>query len=137
MGNNEEDTNQNTGTIFFLILFSLFVLAFSSKSERQISASSGYSLQDELAFGNISIHSDAIVFNAVSLPDLDKSCIFAMHNKSLNPFSLQYKISSFNQRTTQNFINIQKTRLVIEPLFLWRLYCPFSLSEKEDVPVLS
>ena len=137
MGNYNEDTNQNTGTIFFIILFSLFVLISSSKSESQTSASSGYSLQNELAFGNISIHSDATVFNALSLPDLYKSCVFALHNTSLNLVSLQYKISYYNQRTTQNFINIQKTRLVIKPLFLWRLYYPFSLSEKEDLPVLS
>jgi hypothetical protein len=137
MGNYKEDTNQNTGTIFFIILFSVFVLIFSSKSESQTSASSRYSLQNELAFGNISIHSDATVFNAVSLPDLYKSYVFAMHNTSLNLFSLQNKISNYNHRTTQNFINIQKTRLEIEPLFLWRLYCPFSLSEKEDLPVLS
>ena len=137
MGNYKEDTNQNPGTIFFLILFSLFVLIFSSKSESQTSTSSEYSLQNELAFGNISIHSDATVFNAVCLPDLYKSYVFDLHNTSLNPFSLQYKISNYNHRTTQNFINIQKTRLVIEPLFLWRLYYPFSLSEKEDLPVLS
>lgn len=137
MGNFKEDINQNSGSTIIIILFSLFVLILSSKSDSQTSASSGYSLHYEPAFGNISIHSDANVFTAVSLPDLYKSCIFAVHNTSLNPFSLQYKISSFNQRTTQNFINIQKTRLVIEPLFLWRLYFPFSLSEKEDLPVLS
>jgi hypothetical protein len=137
MGNYKEDTNQNTGTIFFLILFSLFVLAFSSKSESQTSASSGYSLQNELTVGNISNHSDAIVFNAFSLPDLYKSYVFDLPNTRLNPFSFQYKISNYNHRTTQNFINIQQTRLVIEPLFLWRLYCPFSLGEKEDLPVLS
>jgi hypothetical protein len=137
MGNYKEDTNQNTGTIFFIILFSLFVLISSSKSESQTSASSGYSLQNELAFGNILIHSDAIVFTDVGLPDLYKSYVFDLHNASLNLFSLQYKISNYNDRTTQNFINIQKTRLVIEPYFLWRLYYPFPLSEKEDLPVLS
>jgi len=137
MGNYKEDTNQNFGTIFFIILFSLFALIFSSKSESQTSASSGYSFQNELVFGNNPIHFDATVFNAVSLPDLYKNCVFALHNTSLNLFSLQYKISSYNHRTTQNFINIQKTRLVIEPLLLWRLYYPLSLSGKEDLPVLS
>ena len=137
MGNYKEDTNQNTGTIFFIILFSIFVLIFSSKSESQTSSSSGYSLQNELAFGNISIHSDAIVFNTVRLPDLYKSHVFDLHNLSLNLFSLHYKISNYNQRTTQNLINVQKTRLVIKPLFLWRLFNPFSLSEKDDLPVLS
>jgi hypothetical protein len=137
MGNYKDDTNQNSGSTLLIILFSLFVLILSSKSESQTSALSGYSLHNELAFGNISIHSDAIVFNDVSLPDLYKSNVFDLHNTSLNAFSLQYRISNFNHRTTQNFIDIQKARLVIEPLFLWRLYCPFSLSEKDDMPVLS
>jgi hypothetical protein len=137
MGNYKEDTNQNAGNIFFIILFSFFLLIFSGKSESQTSSSSGYPLQNELAFGNISIHSDAIVFNTVSLPDLYKSHVFDLHNISLNLISLQYKIFNYNQRTTQNFINNQKTRLVIKPLFLWRLYNPFSLNEKDDLPVLS
>lgn len=137
MGNYIEDTNQNSGTIFFIILFSLFVLISSGKSESQTSASSGYSLQNELAFGNISIHSDAAMFNAVSLPDLYKNCVFALHNTSFNLFSLQNKISNYNHRITQNFIEIQKTRLIVEPLFLWRLYYPLSLNGKEDLPAIS
>lgn len=137
MGNFKEDTNQNTGTIFFIILFTLFVVIFSDKSESQTSASSGYSLQYELAFGNISIHPDIVVFNAVSLPDLYKSYVFDLHNTSPNQFSLQNKISNYNHRTTLIFINIQKTSLVIKPLFLRRLYYPLTLSEKEDLPVLS
>jgi hypothetical protein len=123
MGNYKEDTNQNSGTIFFIIIFSLFVLIFSGNPESQTSASSRYSLQNELALGNISIHLDAIVFNAVNLSSLYKN--------------REYKIYNYDQRTTQNFINIQKTRLVIEPLFLWRLCYPLTLGGKEDLPALS
>jgi len=137
MGNYKEDTNQNTGTIFFIILFSLFVLISSSKSESQTSASSGYSLQNELAFGNISIHSDAAVFNAVSLPELYKNCVSYLYNTSFNLFSLQNKISNYNHRITQNFIDIQKTSLIVKPLFIWRLYYPLSLNGKEDLPAIS
>lgn len=137
MRNCKEDTNKNTGTIFFIILFTLFVVIFSGKSESQTSASSEYSLQYELAFGNISIHSDAVVLNAVSLTDLYKSQVFDLHNNGLNLVSLQYKKSNYDQRTTQNLISSQKTRLAIKPLFLWRLYNPFSVNEKEDLPVLS
>jgi len=137
MGNYKEDSNQNSGTIFFIILFSLFVLIFSSKSESQTSASSRYSLQNELALGNISIHFDATVFNAVNLSNLYKNSVYILHNTSLDLFSLKYKISNYNQRTTQNFINIQKTRLVIKPLFLWRLCYPLASGGKEDLPALS
>lgn len=136
MGNYKEDTDRNFETILFIILFSLFALIFTGKSESQTSAS-GYSLQNEVAVENTSLHFDATLFNAVRLPDLYKNCVSALHNTSLNLFSLQYKISGYDHRTTQDFINIQKTRLVIEPLFLWRLYYPLSLSTKEDLPVLS
>ncbi len=136
MGNYKEDTNRDFGTISFIILFSLFALTFSGKSESQTPAS-GYSLNNELAYGSISVHFDATVFNAVSLPGLYKNCVSDLHNTSLNLFSLQNKISGYNHRTNQNFINIQKTRLVIEPLFLRRLFYPLSSSAKEDLPVLS
>jgi hypothetical protein len=137
MVNNIEDTNHYSGTLIFVILFSFFALIFSGKSESQTSASSRYSLQNEPVFGNMSIHSDATLLTAVNLPDLYKNCLNNQQNTSLNLFSLQCKIFNYNQRTTQNFINIQKTRLIIEPLVLWRLYIPFPLSEKEDLPVLS
>lgn len=137
MENHEEDINQNSGTIFFIIIFLLFALTFSGNSESQASSSSGYYLQNELALVNISSHFDATLFNAVSLPDLYKNCVHALHNTSFNLLSLQYKISNYDHRTTQNFIDIQKTRLTIKPLFLWRLFYLLPLSEKEDLPVLS
>ncbi len=137
MGNYKEDTNQNFGTIFFIIVFFLFAITFSGKSESQASSSSVSYLQNELAFENISIHLDATLFNAVSLPDLYKNCIQDLNNTNFNLFSIQYIISNYNNRITQNFIDIQKTRLTIKPLFLWRLFYLLPLSEKEDLPVLS
>jgi hypothetical protein len=137
MGNIEEDTSQNSGTIIFLIIFLLFALTFSGKSDSQVSSSSRSYLQNELALDNILIHFDATVLNTVNLPDFYKNCIHTLHNTSFNLFSLQYKISNYNNRTTQNFIDIQKTRLTIKPFFLWRVSYPLPLSEKEDLPVLS
>jgi len=137
MGNYKEDTSQHFGTIFFIILFSLFILIFIGKSESHNSASSGSLFQAELVLGNIPAGPDAIVFNAVNIPNLYKECLNALHNTSLNLFSLQYKISSYNHSTDQHFINMQKTRLVIEPLFLWRLYHPVSPGKNDDLPVLS
>ena len=137
MGNYREDINHNFGTLFLLILFSLFILIFIGKSETHNSASSGSLFQAELVLGNIPAGPDATVFNAVNIPDLYKNCVVALHNTSLNLFSLQYKISSYNHSTDQHFINMQKTRLVIEPLFLWRLYHPVSPGKNDDLPVLS
>ena len=137
MENYDEDTNQNFGTIIFIIIFLLFSLTFSGKSGSQASSSSVSYFQNELAFENISTHFNATLYNAVNLPDLYKNCIQALHDTSFNLFSIQYIISNYNNRITQNFIDFQKTRLTIKPLFLWRLYSPLPLSEKEDLPVLS
>lgn len=137
MGNYEEHTNQNFGSTVFITLFSLFALILFSKSVDQTSSLSRYSLQDEHAFGNISINYDATVFKAVSIPVLYKNWLFAPHNTSLNLFSLQHNITNYNHRTDQNFINIRKTRLLIEPLTLWRIYYLLPLSGKVDLPVLS
>lgn len=134
MGNFKEDSGRNFKTIFFVILFSFFALCFSDRSESR--ASSGYPSRNEQAFGNAFIHADADVFNVIHLPGLYKNYMSSLHNTSLNLFSLQYKIAGFDQKMTQNFIRIQKTRLIIEPLFLWRLFHTLSLSGKEDLPAL-
>lgn len=137
MENYKEETVQNFGTIFFIILFSLFVLVSSGNAGSRAPSSIKYHLQYELVYGDISIHRNAILFNAARLPDLYKNCTLTLCNTCLNLVSLQYKISSYNHLTAQNFINIQKTRLIIKPLFLWRLYHPLSLSRNADLPVLS
>ena len=137
MENYKDDNSQDIGTFFFLILFFVFVLASSGNPESNTSPSAKYPLQNELVSGDISTHNDAAILNPVNLPNIQKHCECALHNTSLNLFSLQLKRSNYNNRTTQIFINGQKARLVIEPLFLWRLYRPISLSEKEDLPVLS
>jgi len=137
MENHEEDINQNFGTIFFIIIFLLFALTFSGNSERQASSSSGSYLQNELALVNISSHFDATLYNSARLPDLYKNCMHALHNTSFNLFSIQYIISNYDYRTTLNFNDIQKKRLTIKPLFLWRLSYLLPSGEKEDLPVLS
>jgi|APIni6443716594_1056825.scaffolds.fasta_scaffold598864_1 hypothetical protein len=131
------DTNQNIGTVFFIILFLLFILAFSGNSEYHVSSSSGYHLHDELVSENFSIHTDATVFNAVIIPDLYKACLLTLRNTVPELNSSQYIITCFNQRTTQDFIAIQKTMLEIKPLLLRRLNYPHYLCEKEVLPVLS
>ncbi len=134
MGDYKEDTDRNFETTLFIILFSLFAIIISGQSETQTSASRSF-LQNEPAYANYSTHFEATVFNAVSLPDLYKNFTSPLHNSSLNLFSLQNKISGYNQRITQNLINIRKTSLVIEPLFLWRLFYPPSFNDKEVLPV--
>ncbi len=137
MEDSKEDTGQNFKTLFFLILFSLFVFASSGNQESHSSSSARFPSQNEIVFGDISSHRNAIIFYSVSLPNLQKYCECALHNTSLNPFSIQNKISDYNRRITQNFILIQKTRLSIEPVLPWRLYYHLPSNEDDDLPVLS
>jgi hypothetical protein len=137
MGNYKEDINQGFGTIFFIIIFSLFALSFSGNSESRTSSLPNYSLQYELAMGNIPVHFNATIVSPVNLPDLYKNLMNTTHNINLNTFSLEHKISGFNSKTDQDFISIQKIRLSIEPLFPWGIYYLFPAGETEDLPVLS
>jgi hypothetical protein len=137
MGNYKEDKNQNFRTIFFLILFSLFILAFSFNQGTHYSISIRYSAHYELEFGNISSHHNAIICNAFRLPDFQKYCDSTPLNTSLNPFSIQNIILQYNRRIAQNFIQIQKTRLSIKPIFTSRLFFHLPSNNDDDLPVLS
>ena len=137
MENSKEDTGQNIETLFFLILFSLFVFASSGNQGSHSSSSARFPSQPELVFGDISIHRNAIIFYSVSLPDLQKYYEGALYNTGINPFSIQNKVSDYNRRITQNLILILKRRLSIEPVLSWRLYYHLPSNEDDDLPVLS
>ncbi len=137
MENYKEDINQDIGAIIFVILFSLLVLIFSGKSGQQASHSSNYYLQNEMAFGNIPFHCNATLVNLVTLPDPCKIQVCVSDNTGLNLFSLDYIVSSYNRSTDQELIDIQKARLQIEPLLLWRVYYLLPLSGKADPAFLS
>jgi hypothetical protein len=130
-----EDTDRNFRTIFFIAIFSLFVLVFLNNQEYH-SSSTRYTAQTEFVFGNNSIHHNTIITNGVWLPDIQIFSECAFNKTNLNPFSIPYKISEHNRRIAQNFIQIEKTRLTIEPLLLWRLHFNPSFNDKEDLPVL-
>jgi len=133
----KEDTGQNFQTLFFLILFSLFVFVSSGNQGSHNSASSKYPSQNELISGDILSHRNAIISCSVSLPNLQKYYEGALYNPGINPFSIQNKVSDYNRRITQNLILILKRRLSIEPVLSWKLYYHLPLYEDDDLPVLS
>jgi hypothetical protein len=137
MREHSEDTDQNFRAIFFIAIFSLFVLVFSNNQGNHSTNFRRYTPLTEVEVGNFSGNHNAIICDIVRLPDLQKHFACAPTKANFNPFSIQYNISGHNHRIAQNFIQIQKTRLTIEPLLLWRLRLYPSLSEKEDLPVLS
>lgn len=137
MSNFKEDTGYQLRTIFLLIIFSLFVLVSSNSHGNHYSSFTKNAAQTALVFGDISCYHKTILSNAVKLPDLQKSYEWALNETNLNPVSIQYIISYYNQRIAQNLIQIQKTRHTIEPLLLWRLHNTLSVSDTGNLPVLS
>ncbi len=137
MSNFKEDTDHNSGTTFFFILFSLFLFVSLNNHGNLYSSSSKYATQTKLVSGDISSHYETIIFNTVRLPDIQKDYECALDKTGLIPFSIQYIISDYNRRIAQNLTQIQKTRLTIEPLLLWRLHNILSVSDPGDLPVLS
>ena len=137
MRNNKEDTNQNMGTILFIILFSLFVVASSNNPASHTSSSAKYPLHYDEIFGDLSSHSNAILNNSVKLPDLQEYCEYALHNTSLNPFSIQNKISDYNRRIAQSFILIKETSLSTGPVPPLKLYYHLPSNKDDNLPGLS
>jgi hypothetical protein len=137
MGDYKEDTNQDSGTIFFIILFSIFVLASSGSTGSHSSSSVRYYPQEELLSGNISSHFNATINRVVCLPVVQKYCECTHHNSNLNLFSIPDKISEYNRRTAQNFILVQKVKLSIEPVLPLWLYLHHPSNKDDDLPVLS
>lgn len=137
MGNYKEDTNQNIGTILFIILFSLFVIASSNNPASQTLSSASYPLHYDEVFGDLSSHSNAILYKSVKLPDLQEYCECVLHNTSLNPFSIQNKISDYNRRIAQSLILIKETRLSIGPVPHLKLYYHLPSNKDDNLHGLS
>ena len=137
MSSFKEDTDHNLRSTIFLILFSLIVFVSANNRGNHYSSFTKNTTQTALVFGDISSHHNTILCNADKLPDLQKYYEWALIKTSLHPFSIQYIISDYNHRIAQNLIQIQKTRLTIEPLLLWRLHNSLSVGDTSDLPVLS
>jgi hypothetical protein len=137
MSNFKEDTDNNLRTTIFLILFSLIVFVSANNRGNYYSSVTENTTQTAFVFGYISSHHNNILCNTDKLPDLQKHYVWAINKTSLHPFSIHYIISDYNHRIAQNLIQIQNSRLTIEPLLLWRLYDTLSASATGDLPVLS
>jgi hypothetical protein len=137
MGKYKEDTNQNVGTVFFIILFALFVSGTANISEKHNSFSRQFPAPDEQVFGENSNHSSAVIFKAFQIPDLQIFCSSDLHIAGLNSFSVQNRISDYNRRSSQNLIMIQKKRFSTGPDLQWRLPRYIPTNEDDPLPVLS
>jgi len=112
MLNQNEDTTNYFGTLFFVVLIFIVFASFSNKSAEPISLSSQYQPKSELSL-NIT---KAVVADAIQLPSVQKSCLPLLHNFNINLFSETRKILADNNKITQSFIVLKETELLIKPL---------------------
>jgi hypothetical protein len=137
MGNHNENTDQNVRTVFFFILFSLFVLSSSDIQGIHYSYLPKHSEQTELVFGGISSHHSEIILNTEWFSDPHKYYELVPLYKGFIPLSIPYKILDYNQKIAQNLIAIQKARLSRGPLLALKFYFKLCSNKDDDLPVLS
>jgi len=137
MGNSREDTDQNIRTFLFLILCSIFALIYLNNQGNHYPTSTKFTTLNEEVSVGISNQHNPIICTSFSLPGLQNFYVCTLLNSCINLSSFQGMTSCYNNRIAQNFISIHRTRLKIKPLLLRKLHYTLSLSEPEDLPVLS
>ena len=128
----KEDMPNYLGTILFIVLFFLFVSAFSNKSVNQTSGACRYELQSEFHANS----AKAIVADAIQLPSVQKICLSLLCSANFDLFSEIHK-TAYTNKITQRFILLQQTRLLIKPLLLFRFCFCIIPPDTEELPVLS
>ena len=137
MKNEGGDSKNNFGAVVFVILISLFAFTFDGKSDNNASDPAHYSLQPDLSIAYYSSHSDAVISDTPHLSSIVTDCGYSLNCPNLNSFNLNYKILDYNRKIAQNIFLAQKTRLLIQPPFVWKYSFHLAQGENEDLPVLS
>lgn len=125
-----EDRNDYFGSAIFIVLFFLFVCAFSKKSDKPIGRAFQYELASEL-------HSNITALNDVQQVFCQQSLIPIIDKTNFNLFNEDLKIITDNRLINQRIIFLQKTELLIKPIALHRFYYQYQYLDTEDLPILS
>lgn len=131
----KENMNHNFETIILVVVVFFFSVAFSDKP-----ADKGlYPIPDSLEYAlNTELHSykdTAVPAEAVQLPSLLKSCII-LYNTKFICTDERIKILTDNQKVARNIASLQKSRLAITPVPIFRYFFHCVPSGTEDLPVL-
>jgi hypothetical protein len=132
----EKEIN-NSWVLLFAILFFLFIIVFSDGSGNSNTRMINHLFQSEQYLRNPSGHINATLSVPVSLPEIYKNNTFSIVIPGLNLFSFHFNVAVYDNSSNQQYINLQKTRLVTDPLLLRRIIHSPPFSEKDDLPVLS
>jgi hypothetical protein len=137
MINQREDTNNYPGTVLLTVLFLLFIIVLSHKSDNQTSNSlqgpSNYESESACNSNNLK----AVPVSAIQLPSLEKSCLYRLCNTYFSIFNAHHRILEDNREIARDFIIHQKIRLSIKPKPPYRFYSRKISADTEDLPVLS
>jgi hypothetical protein len=131
----EKEIN-NSRVLLFAILFFLFII-FSDGSGNRDTRLINHLFQTEQYLINHSDHINATLSVPVSLPAIYKNDAVSIVKQGLNSFSFLSRLAVYDNSANQQYINLQKTRLVTDPLLLRRIIHSLPFSEKDDLPVIS
>jgi hypothetical protein len=137
MNHSLEDRERSIRALIPMVLFLLLLLVSSDNPGKIHSSLSKYHGTSELAAFDITGSLRPGLCNIDRLPDLQKHYEWALNNIDHNQFSLRNIISDFDHKTAQHLSHINKTRLSVKPLLLWRLNRFFTADDTGDLPVLS
>jgi hypothetical protein len=133
MKDQREEIANNSGIIWFIVLFFLLIFPVSQKPNNQSFDAS----QSNVNFEIFLVSANAVIADAFQLITFQSSCLNIIHNATLNLFNKTYKIFADNRKIDQQIILLQKTELKIKPIFPFRICFHLVPTDKEELPILS
>lgn len=133
MKDQREDTANNSGIIWFIVLFFLLIYPVSQKPNNQTFDVSQSRVKSEIC----SITANAVIGDAFQLTTLQSACLNILHNATLNLYNKSFKLLADNREIDQQFIFLQKTELKIKPISFFRICFHLIPNDQEELPILS
>ncbi len=129
----KEDRANYLGRAVLLVLFFLFISAFSGKPVNKTKPTVPYESLSDLHSGPVK----GIIAAAVQLPAFQKNRVSSHDKLSFHLFSKIFKISSDNRKIAQQFIFLQQAEILIQPISYCRFYYHFFSADSDELPILS
>jgi hypothetical protein len=120
------------GKIMFVILFFVFIGAFSNNHVKSIHHSAiPQNVILETRSNTIAVNIEA------PPPSYQKSFVSLIDKLNIKFFNTNFKVLAHNKLVQQSIIVIQKGALLIKPIVLSRFYSPHLFIDTEELPILS
>jgi hypothetical protein len=119
------------GRIMFIILFFLFVGAFSNNHVKSINHSP---IPQQVI---LDTRSNTVAINIATPPSYQNSFVSLIDKLNIRLFNTNFKVLAHNKLVQQSIIVIQKNELLVRPIVFSRFYSPHLFFDTEELPVLS